>query len=219
METQKRHYIMQYSIKAKIIAAKLAIVFGATTCLGPSLCSGQCIPFSKANDEIGATRCITGKGLKVEEGQPGVTYLDFCEDHRRCPFTVVGFPSDLRHVGDVRALKDKLIEVRGDVKQYDGYAEIILSRPQPLRWWGVTNSTIAQRLRCRKTRAFQRRSVQTREAAAGSGRQHRRYRSRVIFWMHLRHTIPLLNSSREYLVPRHSMPSFLRVKYIERSIV
>ncbi len=62
-----------------------------------------------------------------------MTYLDSCQDHRRCPFTVVVFPSDLRHVGDVRALKDKLIEVHGDVKQYDGHAEIILSRPQQLR--------------------------------------------------------------------------------------
>jgi len=62
-----------------------------------------------------------------------VTYLNFCEDDRICPFTKVVFPSDLKHVGDVRELKDKLIEVHGDVKQYDGHAEIILSRPQQLR--------------------------------------------------------------------------------------
>ncbi len=114
-------------------AAKLALVLVATTSLGPSVCSGQCIPFTKANEQIGGTRCITGKVLKVEEGQAGVTYLNFCEDYRRCPFTVVVFPSDLKHVGDVRVLKDTLIEVHGDVKQYDGHAEIILSRPQQLR--------------------------------------------------------------------------------------
>ena len=113
--------------------AKLALLPIAATVLLSSLCTAQCIPFADANEQIGATRCITGKVLKVEEGQAGVTYLNFCEDYRSCPFTVVVFPSDLKHVGDVRELKNQLIEVDGDVKQYDGHAEIILSRPQQLR--------------------------------------------------------------------------------------
>jgi hypothetical protein len=96
------------------------------------LCPAECIPFTDAHQHIGSNRCITGKVLRVEEGAKGVTYLDFCEDYRLCPFTVVVFPSDLKHVGDVRQLKDRVVEIHGDVQLYDTRAEIILSRPSQL---------------------------------------------------------------------------------------
>ena len=66
--------------------AKLARLPIAATVLLSSFGIAQCIPFAEANEQIGATRCITGKVLKVEEGQAGVTYLNFCEDYRSCPF-------------------------------------------------------------------------------------------------------------------------------------
>jgi hypothetical protein len=62
----------------------------------------------------------------VKQGPQGIHYLDFCENYQACPFTVVIFPSDLPHVGDVRELAGKLVEVHGPVKLYDGRAEIIL---------------------------------------------------------------------------------------------
>jgi len=61
----------------------------------PSSSLAQCVPFAEANQHIGGNRCIAGKVLNVKEGGRGVTYLDFCEDYRLCPFTVVVFPSDL----------------------------------------------------------------------------------------------------------------------------
>jgi hypothetical protein len=109
-----------------------AMAFSFPSVSFPSSSLAQCVPFAEANQHIGGNRCIAGKVLHVKEGGRGVTYLDFCEDYRLCPFTVVVFPSDLKHVGDVRQLKDKLIEVHGEVKQYDGRAEIILRRPQQL---------------------------------------------------------------------------------------
>jgi hypothetical protein len=45
-----------------------------------------------------------------------------------CPFTVVVFPSGLKDVGDVRRLAGRSIEIRADLKLYDGRAEIILNR-------------------------------------------------------------------------------------------
>jgi transcriptional regulator of NAD metabolism len=45
-----------------------------------------------------------------------------------CPFTVVVFASNLKHVGDVRQLEGKEIEIHGRIKEYDGRAEIILER-------------------------------------------------------------------------------------------
>jgi hypothetical protein len=94
---------------------------------------GQCVPFSEARDHIGATRCITGKVIRVQQGNGGVHFFDFCEDFRVCPFTVVVFPSDPKQVGDIRRLAGRQIEIEGEVKGYDGRAEIVLKRISQLR--------------------------------------------------------------------------------------
>jgi hypothetical protein len=97
------------------------------------LCSAACLPIEEAKHHIGETRCVTGKVLKVSQGDKGVHFLDFCEDHNACPFTVVIFASDLRYVGDVRQLTGKTVEVHGPVKLYDNRAEIILSDLRQLK--------------------------------------------------------------------------------------
>lgn len=94
---------------------------------------GQCVPFSEARDHIGATRCISGKVVRVQQGNGGVHFVDFCDDFRICPFTVVVFPSDLKQVGDIRRLAGRQIEIEGEVKGYDGRAEIVLKRISQLR--------------------------------------------------------------------------------------
>jgi hypothetical protein len=97
-----------------------------------NLAAADCIPFSEAGKFIGETRCVTGKVFNVEQGAGGHHYLDFCEDYRVCPFTVVIFRGDLKHVGDVRSLKGSVIEIHGPVKEYDGHAEIILREASQL---------------------------------------------------------------------------------------
>jgi len=57
-----------------------------------------------------------------------VHFVDFCEEHLTCPFTVVVFSQDLKDVGDVRRLVGRTIEIQGAVKLYDDRAEIILKR-------------------------------------------------------------------------------------------
>lgn len=94
---------------------------------------GQCVPFSKALNHMGATRCISGKVIRVEQGNGGVHFVDFCEDFRVCPFTVAVFPRDLKQVGDIRRLTGRQVEVEGEVKGYDGRAEIVLQRVSQLR--------------------------------------------------------------------------------------
>ena len=98
----------------------------------PTLANADCIPFTQAREHIGETRCITGKVLRVKHGNRGVTFFDFCADYRVCPFTVVVFPGRLRDIGDVRQLQDKLIEVHGPIKAYDGRAEIVLDHVRQL---------------------------------------------------------------------------------------
>ncbi len=102
-----------------------------------SLCSATCLPIAEAQNHIGETRCVTGKVLKVGQGDKGVHFLDFCENHDTCPFTVVIFAGDLRYVGDVRQLAGKMVEIHGPVKLYDSRAEIILNDPRQLKGEGA----------------------------------------------------------------------------------
>jgi len=96
-----------------------------------------CIPFDQARNHLGETECVTGKVIRVKEGNRGVRYLDFCEDYRLCTFTVVIFPYDLKKIGDVRELAGKMIEIRGEVKEYDDRAEIILENSKQLGGAGM----------------------------------------------------------------------------------
>jgi hypothetical protein len=95
--------------------------------------NGECISIDKAAAHIGASKCVSGRVVKVTRGERGTTYLNFCEDYRVCLFQVVVFGGDLRHVGDVRRLVGKTIEVQGELKSYDGRAEIILRELRQLK--------------------------------------------------------------------------------------
>jgi hypothetical protein len=61
-----------------------------------------------------------------------VHYLDFCEDYGSCSFSVIVFASDLKRIGDVSQLAGKTVEIRGEVKEYDGRAEIVLENARQL---------------------------------------------------------------------------------------
>ena len=110
--------------------ATLAVLFFALSF--PVFSSAACIPFDQAQKHIGETQCVSGKVLRVEAGSRGVHYLDFCEDYGSCSFSVVVFASDLKRVGDVDQLAGKVIEIRGEVKEYDGRAEIVLDDARQL---------------------------------------------------------------------------------------
>jgi hypothetical protein len=95
--------------------------------------SADCYPFSSAHEHLGETTCIRGKVVKLVIGPTGLHFLDFCDDYKNCPFTVVVFPRDLRDVGDVRTLEGKEIQITGKVKTYKGQLEIILRDRSQLR--------------------------------------------------------------------------------------
>jgi hypothetical protein len=92
-----------------------------------------CVPASEARKYIGETKCVAGKVVRVEKGADGVHYLAFCEKAKGCPFLAVIFPEDLKHIGDVRQLQGKSVEVHGEVKAYNGQAEIVVSEPRQLK--------------------------------------------------------------------------------------
>jgi hypothetical protein len=97
-------------------------------CTRALLSASDCIPIHEAGQHIGETKCVSGTVVRVKVGPKGVHFLDFCEDQMACPFTVVVFSHDLKDVGDVRRLAGRTIDIRGDLKLYDGRPEIILRR-------------------------------------------------------------------------------------------
>jgi hypothetical protein len=99
----------------------------------PALSGAACIPFTQAGQHIGETKCVRGTVTRVGQAKNGVRYLAFCEGSGACPFAAVIYPADLRHVGDVRQLKGKFVEVHGDVEGYNGRAQIVVSESRQLR--------------------------------------------------------------------------------------
>jgi hypothetical protein len=100
-------------------------------------CAADCIPFTEARQHVGEDRCVTGKVLRVKHMSRGVTLFDFCQDSMVCPFTVVVFPHDLKRIGDVYQLQNRVIEIHGPVKEYDGRAEIVLQQSRQLGGEGL----------------------------------------------------------------------------------
>jgi DNA/RNA endonuclease YhcR with UshA esterase domain len=105
----------------------------AALLLCSSLAAAKCIPFQEAENRIGDQVCVTGKVVKVAQGRSGTLFLNFCKDYRKCPFSVVVFRSNLRDVGDVRALEGKTIEIFGKIKSWGGHAEIVLREARQLK--------------------------------------------------------------------------------------
>ena len=112
--------------------ASTGLLLQALGALFPCFTLAACIPFDQARNHLDETQCVTGKVIRVQEGDRGVHYLDFCEDYRLCSFTVVVFAHDLPKIGDIRQLAGKVVEIKGEIKDYDDRAEIVLESSNQL---------------------------------------------------------------------------------------
>ena len=97
----------------------------------------ECISPRDARNHVGETKCVAGKVIRVTQRDNGLHYIQFCEQ-TLCEFNAVIFPGDLRHIGDVRQLEGKFVEIHGDVREYDGGTEIIVSESRQLRGEGAS---------------------------------------------------------------------------------
>ncbi len=109
----------------------LGLFFGLVLLAGPAA-PAACIPMEQAPAKVGDETCVRGTVVQVSESKTGTWFLNYCDDYRKCPFTVVVFARDLRDVGDVRMLRGRTIEVFGKIRLYDGRAEIILRHARQL---------------------------------------------------------------------------------------
>src|SRR5689334_21353025 len=101
--------------------------------MAAATCSAACVSIERAREHLGRNACVNATVLKVAQSQSGTYFLDFCQDYRTCPFTVVVFRKNLRDVGDIRALEGQQINIHGKIKEYAGRAEIILEDSRQLK--------------------------------------------------------------------------------------
>ncbi len=117
---------MALTSSVKIFAIVLLPLLGASA-------MAKCVPYTEAENRIGAEACVTGKVVNVGQSNSGTFFLNFCEKYQGCPFTVVVFPSRLKDVGDVRTLEGKTIEIFGKITSWKGHAEIVLKDARQLK--------------------------------------------------------------------------------------
>jgi hypothetical protein len=126
---------------ASILSAFVAYRLGLRRSAGPPAplapASGSkavdCVSFSDAGARVGTTGCVQGRVLRVFTSRAGNTFLDFCPDYRRCPFTSVIFAADRGKFGNLNALAGQQVEIRGPITTYEARAEIIIHDPQQIR--------------------------------------------------------------------------------------
>ena len=85
---------------------------------------------------------VTGKVAQVTI-RPTVTFLNLDKPFPNSPFTVVIFHGHSSFFGDANALKGKIIEIRGKIKNYNDKPEIALDSTNQLTVLGSTVSTNA----------------------------------------------------------------------------
>ncbi|MFA6295407.1 MAG: phospholipase D-like domain-containing protein [Candidatus Paceibacterota bacterium] len=88
--------------------------------------------YTEALDHIGERAVVNGTVLKVFTAKSGVTFLDFCEDFKDCPFSAVIFASDLKKFPEASEYK-RNVAITGTIKSYQGKAEIILNNPEQIK--------------------------------------------------------------------------------------
>jgi len=101
---------------------------------GPARVSqGGCLNIRDAGLHTGENTCVEGRVLRVFTSRSGSTFLDFCEDYHHCPFTSVIFASDRSRFGNLGSLQGREIDILGEIKTYNGRAEIVIQDPKQIR--------------------------------------------------------------------------------------
>jgi hypothetical protein len=93
---------------------------------------GGCIEIREAGLHTGENTCVEGRVLRVFTSRSGSTFLDFCQDYRKCPFTSVIFATDRSRFGNLGSLEGRRVEILGEITTYNGRAEIIIRDPKQI---------------------------------------------------------------------------------------
>lgn len=118
----------------KILAdneGSVPVVSGETADL-PSDGDLKTYTYAEAGGHIGETALVTGTIVEVFTSATNTTFLDYCANYKTCPFTAVIFSSDKSKFPNLFQYQGKEIMIKGEIKTYQGRAEIILSDPSQI---------------------------------------------------------------------------------------
>jgi hypothetical protein len=93
-----------------------------------------CIDVEAAAGAEGKKVCIAAHVYDVAE-LDGTRFLDVCTPQtldKDCHFFIASFASDKKAVGDLEALRDTDIQIRGTVREYQGRTMLVLNQRQQL---------------------------------------------------------------------------------------
>ena len=90
------------------------------------------IPYTQAARHVGEYAHVTGTLVSVYTSKSGVTYLDFCQNYKTCPFSGVIFSSDRARFSNLPSYIESSITISGKITSYQGKTEIILDDPSQL---------------------------------------------------------------------------------------
>jgi len=87
----------------------------------------ECLPASRASAIVGEHGCVAGRVSRVTFQKNGSTHLSLCPPKSDCSFHVVVHKRDLPTVGDLAYLRGKRVALIGDVRNYRGHPQMVLT--------------------------------------------------------------------------------------------
>lgn len=95
----------------------------------------SCIVPNEALAHVNKNVCVTARVYRVVDAANGTHFLDVCSPRTAdidCHFFIISFGRDESSVGDLQALVNQTIHIRGTVHTVQGRADIVLSGKQQL---------------------------------------------------------------------------------------
>lgn len=115
------------------ILTRLIEKYASTAAAGAAASvSGQTYTYTEAPDHVGEYAHVTGTLVDAYTSSSGTVFLDFCKSYKTCPFSAVIFAGDAAAFGDLSRYNGKPVTVTGTITNYQGRAEIKLSKPSQL---------------------------------------------------------------------------------------
>jgi DNA/RNA endonuclease YhcR with UshA esterase domain len=88
--------------------------------------------YTEAPNHIGEYASIRGTVVQVYQSKKGTIFFDYCTNYRSCPFSAVIFASAAKNFDNPFQYQGQQIIVTGQIKSYQGRAEIILDTPDQI---------------------------------------------------------------------------------------
>lgn len=94
--------------------------------------SANTYDYTEAPNHIGEYASVRGTVVQVYKSNKNTTFFDYCANYRGCQFSAVIFASAAGNFNNPSHYQGQQITVTGQIKSYQGRAEIILDTPNQI---------------------------------------------------------------------------------------